>query len=133
MSITDCDRDDIENTLTSVLGRLEDIRALRQEHFVCLSIGCDQQIIACHTVFIGTLTSVMVHPREIFAAAIADHAMEVIVAHNHPSGIARPSTDDVRTTQQLLAASKLLGIPIKDHVILTRENHFSFREHGMLV
>jgi DNA repair protein RadC len=59
---------------------LRSIRSERQEHFLCLSVGIEHQIIACHTVFIGTLTGVLAHPREIFAVAIADHAAAIIVA-----------------------------------------------------
>jgi len=105
---------------------------LNQEHVLCLSIGSDGRVIACHTVFIGTLTSSVMHPREIFAAAIADHAMEVIVAHNHPSGAAEPSDQDVRATQQLVAAGQILGVPLRDHIIVAKEEHFSFRNHCLL-
>ncbi len=95
-----------QSLVNEVLAHLKEIRSLNQEHVLCLSIGSDQRVIDCHTVFIGTLTSALVHPREIFAAAIADHAMEVVVAHNHPSGEIQPSDYDIITTQQLAAAGQ---------------------------
>jgi DNA repair protein RadC len=115
-----------------ILSHLQYIRALKQEYFVCLSIDSGQHVIACRTVFIGTLTSVVAHPREIFACAVADHAATVIVAHNHPSGIAEPSDEDITTTQQLAAAGQILGIPLTDHIIVTSDGHFSFFAHGMI-
>ena len=115
-----------------VLTWLQDIRGLNQEHFICLSIGSNQRVIACHILFIGTLTSVVTHPREIFAAAIADHAMTIVVAHNHPSGDATPSEQDITTTQQLVAAGQILGIPLRDHIIVTKSKHFSFWGSGLL-
>ncbi len=119
--------------MEEILSYLEHIRSLKQEHFVCLPIGGNQQIVHAHTVFIGTLTSVNAHPREVFAAAIADHAVAVIVAHNHPLGEARPSMHDISTTQQLAAAGQILGMPLWDHIIVTEKDYFSFQGHGLLL
>ena len=117
---------------TVILAQLEYIRTLKQEHFICMSIGSNLHVIAYHTVFIGTLDSVMANPREIFAAAIADHAWEIIVAHNHPSGDAKPSEQDIATTKQLAAAGAILGIPLRDHIIVTTDKYFSFWSKGLL-
>jgi DNA repair protein RadC len=117
---------------TTILAALRDIRSKRQEHVLCLSLASDKQLIACRTVFIGTLNSVPIHPREIFAQAIADRAAEIIVAHNHPSGLAIPSDEDVAATKKLVDAGQLLGIPVIDHVIVAKAEHFSFREHGLI-
>jgi DNA repair protein RadC len=93
-----------------ILALLQDIAYLKQEHFVCLSLDSGGEVITRRTVVIGTVDSVMAHPREIFAGAIADYATNIIVAHNHPSGEVEPSKHDVETTQQLVAAGQLLGI-----------------------
>jgi len=61
-----------------------------------------------------------------------DRAASVIICHNHPSGIAEPSKEDIKTTQQLVAAGILLGIPLRDHIIVTKSGYFSFREEGLI-
>ena len=119
------------HNMQDILGRLSDIRALQQEHFVCLSLDGGQRLIARRTITIGLLDRVQTHPREVFADAIADRAASVIIAHNHPSGSAEPSRRDITCTQQLAAAGQLLGIPLRDHLILTKTEHFSFAQHHL--
>ena len=111
---------------------LRDIAALRQEHFVCLSLDSGQRLIAKRTVFIGTLTSVLAHPREVYADPLTDRAAAIIVAHNHPSGDVTPSKQDISMTQQLMAAGLILGIPLNDHIIIAQKKHFSFRRQGLI-
>lgn len=115
-----------------ILARLGDLRTKKQEHFVCLSLDGGQRLIAQRTITIGTLDSVLAHPREVFADAVADRAASVIVAHNHPSGDASPSEQDIALTQQLAASGQLLGIPLSDHIILTKTDSFSFSKNQML-
>lgn len=119
-------------TQKEILARLADIRNKQQEYCICLSLDGGQRLIAQRTITIGTLDSVLTHPREIFSDAIVDRAASVIVAHNHPSGNAKPSSKDITLTQQLAASGQLLGIPLRDHIIVTRLEHFSFRQHHML-
>jgi DNA repair protein RadC len=119
-------------TQQDILGRLADIRNKQQEYFVALSLDGGQRLIALRTISIGTLDTVIAHPREVFADAIADRAASVVVAHNHPSGDARPSQKDISLTQQLAAAGQLLGITLRDHIIVTRIEHFSYRQHHLL-
>ena len=80
----------------------------------------------------GILTSSLVHPREVFREAIAERAAAVILVHNHPSGDPTPSADDRLVTEQLVAAGKLLDIPVHDHVIIGRGRYTSFAETGLL-
>lgn len=82
---------------------------------------------------IGTLDSSLIHPREIFAAPLKDRAASVVIAHNHPSGDASPSKADIMATQQLAAAGQILGVRMRDHLIVTREDSFSFRKDGLLL
>ena len=119
-------------TQKDILTRLSDIRDKQQEYCICMSLDGGQRLIAQRTITIGTLDSVLTHPREIFSDAIVDRAASVIVAHNHPSGNARPSAKDITLTQQLAASGQLLGIPLRDHIIVTKREHFSFRQHHML-
>ena len=119
-------------TQHDILVRLHDLRTKQQEYLVALSLDGGQRLIAQRTVTIGTLDMVLAHPREVFADAIADRAASVVVAHNHPSGSAKPSAKDTTFTQQLKAAGQLLGVELYDHIILAKTEHFSFRQHHLL-
>lgn len=119
-------------TQADILARLADIRTKQQEYFISLSLDGGQRLIAQRTITIGTLDSVLAHPREVFADAIADRAANVVVAHNHPSGDVKPSQKDITLTQQLVAAGQLLGVPLRDHVIVTKTDYFSYRQHHLL-
>ncbi len=80
----------------------------------------------------GTLNSSIVHPREVFRGAIVATAAAIIISHNHPSGNAEPSTEDIQLTKQLSEASKIIGIALHDHIIFAGENYTSFAERGIL-
>lgn len=81
----------------------------------------------------GLLNASLVHPREVFRSAIAENACAVVLVHNHPSGDPRPSMEDRQITAQLVAAGKVLGIEVLDHVIIGRGRFTSFAEDGILV
>jgi DNA repair protein RadC len=100
--------------------QLKDIRDKKQEYFVCMTLDGANRLIAKRIISIGTLTSSLVHPREVFADAISDRAASVIIAHNHPSGSLEPSRADIEVTKRLQEAATLLGITLYDHIILTR-------------
>lgn len=116
----------------SILAQLTDIRAKQQEYFICLSLDGGQRLIMQRTITIGVLDSVQAHPREVFADAIADRAASIIIAHNHPSGNPQPTSKDIMLTQQLAGAGQLLGIPLRDHIIVTKTDQFSYRQHHLL-
>jgi DNA repair protein RadC len=99
--------------------QLSDIRDKKQEYFVCLTLDGANRLIAKRIITIGTLTASLVHPREVFAEAIADRAASIIVAHNHPSGSLNPSTADLEVTGRMQQSAKLLGINLIDHIIVT--------------
>jgi DNA repair protein RadC len=125
---------DIEplHNLADIVARLEDIRTKQQEYVICMTLDGGQRLIAQRTITIGTLDTSLVHPRELYADAIADRAATIVVGHNHPSGTANPSAKDITLTQQLSAAGQLLGITLQDHVIVTKKAYFSFRQHHLL-
>ena len=105
--------------------QLADIRDKKQEYFVCLTLDGANRLIAKRIITIGTLTSSLVHPREVFADAITDRAASIIVAHNHPSGNLEPSQADKDVTRRLEQAAELLGVSFADHIIITPKNHRS--------
>lgn len=120
-------------TTDAALAQLSFIRTKKQEYFVCLSLDSAQRLISRRVVTIGLLDVSLVHPREVFAGPLKDRAASIVIAHNHPSGLASPSEEDIKTTQQLVAAGILLGIPLKDHIILTVASHFCFRDNRLVV
>lgn len=105
--------------------QLADIRDKKQEHFVVMTLDGANRLIAKRTITIGTLTSSLVHPREVFADAITDRAASIIVAHNHPSGDKTPSQDDKDITAKLIEAGVILGIELIDHIIVTKNTNIS--------
>lgn len=115
-----------------ILPLLSDIAAHRQEHFVVLSLDSGRRLITKRIVFIGTVDTVIAHPREVYAGAVSDFAMGIIVAHNHPSGDPNPSKQDIATTQQLIAAGQILGVTLLDHVIVAGRKHYSFWANRMI-
>ncbi len=105
--------------------QLIDIRDKKQEYFVCLTLDGANRLIAKRIITIGTLTSSLVHPREVFADAITDRAASIIVAHNHPSGTLTASSADSEVTQRLEEAGVVLGIKLVDHLIVSSSGHLS--------
>jgi DNA repair protein RadC len=104
----------------------------KQEHFLCASINGANELLNIRVVAIGLIDRAPVHPREVFADALADRASAVIVAHNHPAGSLEPSAADVEVTVQLKAAGTVMGISLLDHIIFNRSGYFSFLESGRL-
>lgn len=119
-------------TTEDILAHLSYIRNKKQEYFVCLSLDSGGKLIKRRTVTIGLLDVSLVHPRELFAGPLKDRAAAVIIAHNHPSGWASPSFQDIKTTQQVVAAGLILGIRIQDHLIVTPDSHYSFKKNSLL-
>lgn len=115
----------IIDTPEKAVAQLADIRDKKQEYFVCLTLDGANRLIAKRIITIGTLTASLVHPREVFADAITDRAASIIVAHNHPSGSLEPSQADLEVTNRLAESSKLLGINLNDHIIVTSKSYRS--------
>lgn len=109
----------------AAVARLADIRDKKQEYFVCMTLDGANRLIAKRVVTIGTLTSSMVHPREVFADAITDRAASIIIAHNHPSGTLASSEDDQEITERLQKVSYLVGIDIAYHLIITKNSYLN--------
>lgn len=119
-------------TTAAILAQLNFIRTKKQEYFVCLSLDSGQRLITRRIVTIGLLNVSLAHPREVFAGPLKDRAASIIIAHNHPSNMAAPSREDIKTTQQLVAAGILLGIPLSDHFVVTAGKFYSFRAHHQI-
>jgi DNA repair protein RadC len=110
-------------------GRLRDLQV---EEFHLLALDSQSQVLREVLVTRGLLNSSLVHPREVFRAAIAEAAAGIIVVHNHPSGDPTPSAEDRAVTQQLAAAGRLLDVPLYDHVIIAGDRFVSLATLGLL-
>lgn len=104
----------------------------KRELFLSLLLNVRNQLISIEVISIGILTATLVHPREVFAPAIHKKAHSIIVIHNHPSAYLKPSPEDFEVTKQLKDAALVMGIPLIDHLIISEENYFSFRENGLI-
>lgn len=107
------------DTPDKVLILFDFIRNEHREHLVCITLDASNRLIARRVISIGTATSSLVHPRELFIDAISDRATGIILAHNHPSGNAAPSVDDLHTSKRIKEAADILGIPLVDNFIVT--------------
>ena len=107
------------------------IANLDRENFVTVLLNTKNEVIEFPTISVGTLSSSLVHPREVFKPAIRASAAGIILAHNHPSGKVGPSREDREVTRRLTDAAEIIGIDVLDHVILG-DGYFSMKEHGML-
>lgn len=108
------------------------LRYAAREQFVAVLLNSKNRVIATEIISEGTLTSSVVHAREVFAPALLHHAAAVIVAHNHPSGDPQPSCEDREVTAMLVKSGQVLGIPLLDHLIIGDGAYYSFQEYGAL-
>lgn len=115
-----------------VYNELKTFATKQQEYFLTITLDGASHIINTRTVFIGTLNQSLVHPREVFADAIADRSAGIIIAHNHPSGTLSASRADIQVTERLKEVSKLVGIELLDHVIIAKDGYYSFADEGLL-
>lgn len=118
-----------KDVVAAFAHRLEDLPV---EEFHVAILDAQHRLERDVTVTRGILNSSLVHPREVFREAIAERAAAIILVHNHPSGDPTPSADDRNVTDQLVAAGRLLDIPVHDHVIIGRGRYTSFAEAGLL-
>jgi len=110
---------------------LEPLRHVPEEHFVSLHLNAQNEVIGIHEVSHGTISSSLVHPREVFKAALVANSYAILVCHNHPSGsYVKPSREDLDTTRQLLRAGWILGVNLIDHLIFSpNQSVYSLREN----
>jgi len=116
-----------------IFRRYEPLLAhLKKEIFFILILNSANFLIREVKISEGILNSSLVHPREVFKAAILESAASIILLHNHPSGEVEPSIEDRNITKRLLELGKLMDIPVLDHIIIGEKKYFSFREGGLI-
>ncbi len=111
---------------------MEELRHLKKEYFMLLLLDTKNRIISKEQVSVGSLNASIVHPREIFSIPIKKSASSIILVHNHPSGDPSPSKEDQEVSHRLVEAGSLLGIEVKDHLIIGDGRYLSFKEKGLL-
>ena len=111
---------------------MEELRYKKKEYFKILLLNTKNHVISKEEISVGSLNASIVHPREIFNIPLRKSAASVILFHNHPSGDPSPSQEDLEVTRRLVDAGNILGITIRDHIIIGDGCFFSFREKGLL-
>jgi len=104
----------------------------QKEHFVALYIDSGGHLIKEMTISVGILNSSIVHPREVFEPAISLRAANLVIAHNHPSRSVEPSSEDREVTKRLVETGNILGIEIRDHLIVSKSDYFSFKQQLLI-
>ena len=108
------------------------LRDLMYEVFLVLLLDSANHLLREVKISEGILNSSLVHPREVFRAAIIEPAASILLLHNHPSGNPEPSSEDLQITRQLTESSKIIGIPVHDHIIIAANSFTSFAERGLI-
>jgi DNA repair protein RadC len=129
---TDEENFDIKNPEAVCKVISSSIKEKAKEHFKLILLNSRNKKIGISTISIGTLTTSLVHPREVFKEALAHSAASVILAHNHPSGDPEPSEDDLKITRKLVESGRILGVEVIDHIIVGKNSFYSFREKGLI-
>ena len=119
-------------TPSDIVPYLNDFSNSEVENFGVVLLDASYKVKEIRAVTVGTINRSIVHAREVFKEAVRNSAAAVLIFHNHPSGNFEPSYDDINTTQKLMEASDIIGIPVLDHIIVSKEGYFSFEEHDML-
>lgn len=119
----------ILSSTEEVLAQLRDIAVKRQEYLVVFYLNARYELLQKEIVGIGSLNSLKITPKEIFSPALQTPCAFIIVSHNHPSGDPTPSDDDIRFTTKIHEAGEVMGIPLLDHLIVSKSGFFSFRDN----
>ena len=117
---------DVANLLAAEMNYLE------QEHLRVVLMNTKNEVTSIREVYKGSINTAVVRVGEVFREAIRQNCASLIVVHNHPSGDCNPSQDDIRVTEQVVAAGKLLDIEVLDHLIIAERGFTSFKERGLV-
>jgi DNA repair protein RadC len=119
-------------TAAEIINQVFDMENQPNEVFAILCLNTKNKIVGVHTISIGSLNASIVHPREVFKAALLNNAASIILAHNHPSGHPEPSQEDIETTKRLVKAGEIIGIKVLDHIIIGDRRYISLGERGLM-
>ncbi|MGX7025451.1 RadC family protein [Vagococcus hydrophili] len=111
---------------------IKEMKDYQQEHLMVLYLNTKNEILKKKTIFIGSLSQSVAHPREIFKLAVKCSAARIIVVHNHPSGNPEPSKQDIAFTHRLIECGSLMGIEMLDHLVIGEKSYISMKENGVI-
>ena len=133
-SLYDYDQKVLNNpyAVSCMLNEIFDMENLCEEHFVMLALDTKLKVVGAFDIHVGTSKSSPVSAKSVFTRAMLCNANSIIVAHNHPSGDAHPSRDDVNITRTLEKAGEILDIKLQDHIIIGDDSYYSFKREGRL-
>ncbi len=117
---------------SDVYSEVRHYASREQENLIVILLNGAHEVVETFVATVGLLNKTIIHPREVYAEAIARRAAAIAIAHNHPSGSLEPSTEDKEVTKRLKDSGMLLGIKLLDHIVFSEEKYFSFLEHGLL-
>ena len=115
----------------NVFNLLKQYAKAKQEQFILVTLNGAHNVISISIISIGLVNKAIIHPREIYYKAISDMASAIIISHNHPSGNLEPSLNDKQVTNDIFQAGEIIGIPLIDHIIFSKEGYISFKQKGM--
>ena len=122
----------VQGVLSKVLNSENEVDRMK-EHFWVIGLSTRTAIQYIDLVSLGTLNASLVHPREVFRFSILKAVSSIILSHNHPSGNAEPSEEDMKITRRLVEAGKIIGIEVLDHIVIgDRDSFYSFKERGII-
>ncbi len=121
----------VVTTPSAAALHFQHLRDKRKEYLAALYLNARHEIVHQEIISIGTVDRSLIHPRELFAPAIAHVASALIIGHNHPSGSTEPSEEDVAVTRSLVQAAQILQLTLLDHLIITATSQLSLREWGL--
>jgi DNA repair protein RadC len=110
----------------------DEIQRWDRERSLAVPLDARNGVIGIDEVACGSVNSSIVHPREVFKAAVLANAVSIVLIHNHPSDDVEPSEDDIEITKRLVEAGKILGIEVIDHLIVSKEGYYSFKDAGLI-
>nr|WP_274377130.1 DNA repair protein RadC [Desulfofalx alkaliphila] len=111
---------------------MDEMHHLDREHFCAILLNTKNHVLAVETISVGTLSSSLVHPREVFKIAIKKSAAGMILLHNHPSGDPSPSKEDIAITKRIMESGEILGVSVLDHLIIGDGKFASLKEKGLM-
>ena len=121
-----------ENIADYCMKKPLELQNLAQENCYCFCLDVKNKVKSIEMISKGSLTSSILHPREVLKAAILSNAASIVLVHNHPSGDPEPSNDDIEITGRIKKACDIFGISLLDHIIIGKNNYYSFKNKGVL-
>ena len=133
-SLYDYDQKKLKNPYVAakLLNDIFDMENLCEEHFVMLALDAKLRVVGAFDIHTGTINGSLVSMRSLFSRAMLCNANSIMVAHNHPSGVVSPSSEDIELTRRVREAGEILDIKLQDHIIIGEDSYYSFKNEGRL-